>query len=111
MQRGLLQDEKQRVCKARNDFVYNTHLIELISFPLDNNIFSSSEDDIIAPVTHVSVTLDGIPEVMETQQVPETSADSPGASSPEQPKRKKGEFLTCLGHPVSIDGESKYTFY
>lgn len=38
----------------------------------------------------MSVTLDGIPEVMETQQVQETSADSPGASSPEQPKRKKG---------------------
>uniref|UniRef100_G3UKB3 E74 like ETS transcription factor 1 n=2 Tax=Loxodonta africana TaxID=9785 RepID=G3UKB3_LOXAF len=57
---------------------------------LSNNIFSSSEDDIVAPVTHVSVTLDGIPEVMETQQVQETYADSPGTSSPEQPKRKKG---------------------
>ncbi|XP_038166268.1 ETS-related transcription factor Elf-1 isoform X2 [Arvicola amphibius] len=34
--------------------------------------------------------INGIPEVMETQQMPETSADSPGASSPEQPKRKKG---------------------
>uniref|UniRef100_A0A8C0XRR9 ETS domain-containing protein n=1 Tax=Castor canadensis TaxID=51338 RepID=A0A8C0XRR9_CASCN len=56
----------------------------------DNNIFSSSEDDIVAPITHVSVTLDGIPEVMETQQVQETYVDSPGASSPEQPKRKKG---------------------
>ncbi|XP_054112796.1 ETS-related transcription factor Elf-1 isoform X2 [Callithrix jacchus] len=32
----------------------------------------------------------GIPEVMETQQVQEKYADSPGASSPEQPKRKKG---------------------
>ncbi|XP_051016835.1 ETS-related transcription factor Elf-1 isoform X1 [Acomys russatus] len=57
---------------------------------INNNIFSSSEDDIAAPITHVSVTLDGIPEVMETRQVQETSADSPGASSPEQPKRKKG---------------------
>ncbi|XP_028608563.1 ETS-related transcription factor Elf-1 [Grammomys surdaster] len=57
---------------------------------INNNIFSSSEDDIIAPITHVSVTLDGIPEVMETQQVQETNADSPGASFPEQPKRKKG---------------------
>ncbi|KAM4860029.1 ETS-related transcription factor Elf-1 [Thomomys bottae] len=55
-----------------------------------NNIFSPSEDDIVAPITHVSVTLDGIPEVMETQQVQDTYADSPGASSPEQPKRKKG---------------------
>ncbi|XP_004462849.1 ETS-related transcription factor Elf-1 isoform X2 [Dasypus novemcinctus] len=32
----------------------------------------------------------GIPEVMETQQVQETYADSPGTSSPDQPKRKKG---------------------
>ncbi|XP_022358432.1 ETS-related transcription factor Elf-1 isoform X3 [Enhydra lutris kenyoni] len=70
---------------------------------INNNIFSSSEDDIVvAPITHVSVTLDGIPEVMETQQVQETYANSPGASSPEQPKRKKGntiylwEFLLAL---------------
>lgn len=56
---------------------------------INSNIFSS-EDDIAAPITHVSVTLDGIPEVVETQQVQETYADSPGASSPEQPKRKKG---------------------
>ncbi|XP_037382819.1 ETS-related transcription factor Elf-1 isoform X2 [Talpa occidentalis] len=34
--------------------------------------------------------LNGIPEVVETQQVQETYAHSPGASSPEQPKRKKG---------------------
>uniref|UniRef100_A0A9L0RS25 E74 like ETS transcription factor 1 n=1 Tax=Equus caballus TaxID=9796 RepID=A0A9L0RS25_HORSE len=59
---------------------------------INNNIFSSSEDDIVvAPITHVSVTLDGIPEVMETHQVQETYAHSPGASSPEQPKRKKVE--------------------
>ncbi|KFO27891.1 ETS-related transcription factor Elf-1 isoform X1 [Fukomys damarensis] len=58
---------------------------------ISSNIFSSSEDDIVvAPITHVSVTLDGIPEVLETQPVQETYADSPGASSPEQPKRKKG---------------------
>ncbi|XP_004680176.1 PREDICTED: ETS-related transcription factor Elf-1 [Condylura cristata] len=57
---------------------------------LNNDIFSSSEDIVVAPITHVSVTLDGIPEVVETQQVQETYAHSPGASSPEQPKRKKG---------------------
>ncbi|XP_077014497.1 ETS-related transcription factor Elf-1 isoform X2 [Tamandua tetradactyla] len=34
--------------------------------------------------------INGIPEVMETQQVQETYADSPGTSSPEQTKRKKG---------------------
>ncbi|XP_075419123.1 ETS-related transcription factor Elf-1 [Tenrec ecaudatus] len=57
---------------------------------LNNNLFSSSEDDIVAaPVTHVSVRLDGIPEVMETEPVQEY-VDSPGTSSPEQPKRKKG---------------------
>ncbi|XP_059935729.1 ETS-related transcription factor Elf-1 isoform X1 [Mesoplodon densirostris] len=58
---------------------------------INNNVFNSSEDDIVvAPITHVSVTLDGIPEVMETQHVQETYAHSPGRSSPEQPKRKKG---------------------
>lgn len=45
-------------------------------------------DIVVTPITHVSVTLDGIPEVMETQQVQDVH--SPGASSPEQPKRKKG---------------------
>lgn len=74
---------------------------KLVLFPLDNNIFSSSEDDIVvAPVTHVSVTLDGIPEVMETQHVQETYAHSPGPSSPEQPKRKKGRWVICLGKTV-----------
>ncbi|XP_052588600.1 ETS-related transcription factor Elf-1 isoform X3 [Peromyscus californicus insignis] len=34
--------------------------------------------------------INGIPEVMENQQVQEINVDSPGASSPEQPKRKKG---------------------
>ncbi|XP_063475123.1 ETS-related transcription factor Elf-1 isoform X2 [Symphalangus syndactylus] len=34
--------------------------------------------------------INGIPEVMETQQVQGKYTDSPGASSPEQPKRKKG---------------------
>ncbi|XP_059984655.1 ETS-related transcription factor Elf-1 isoform X2 [Lagenorhynchus albirostris] len=34
--------------------------------------------------------INGIPEVMETQHVQETYAHSPGHSSPEQPKRKKG---------------------
>ncbi|XP_019792019.1 ETS-related transcription factor Elf-1 isoform X2 [Neophocaena asiaeorientalis asiaeorientalis] len=34
--------------------------------------------------------INGIPEVMETQHVQETYAHSPGRSSPEQPKRKKG---------------------
>ncbi|KAM6179150.1 ETS-related transcription factor Elf-1 [Rhynchocyon petersi] len=69
--------------------------------PLNNNIFSSSEDDmVVGPVTHVSVTLDGIPEVMETQQIQETYVESPGTSSPEQPKRRKGR-KTKLPRPDS----------
>ena len=33
---------------------------------INNNIFSSFQEDIVAPITHVSVTLDGIHEVIET---------------------------------------------
>ncbi|XP_038621922.1 ETS-related transcription factor Elf-1 [Tachyglossus aculeatus] len=55
------------------------------------NIFSSSEDEIVvAPVTHVSVTLDGIPEVMEVHQAQEPYDESLDTPPPEQPRRKKG---------------------
>ncbi|XP_036611770.1 ETS-related transcription factor Elf-1 isoform X3 [Trichosurus vulpecula] len=57
-----------------------------------SNIFASSEDEIVvAPITHVSVTLDGIPEVMEeAHQIQDTYVESPETTIPEQPKRKKG---------------------
>ncbi|XP_043853818.1 ETS-related transcription factor Elf-1 isoform X1 [Dromiciops gliroides] len=56
-----------------------------------SNIFASSEDEIVvAPITHVSVTLDGISEVMEAHQIPDTFVESPETTVPEQPKRKKG---------------------
>uniref|UniRef100_A0A5F8GQG3 E74 like ETS transcription factor 1 n=1 Tax=Monodelphis domestica TaxID=13616 RepID=A0A5F8GQG3_MONDO len=56
-----------------------------------SNIFASPEDEIVvAPITHVSVTLDGIPEVMEAHQIQDTYVVSPETTIPEQPKRKKG---------------------
>ncbi|XP_053311996.1 ETS-related transcription factor Elf-1-like [Spea bombifrons] len=53
------------------------------------NIFSTCEDDLIlTPVTHVFVTVDGIPEVMEFHQnVYEEPTES---QLNEQPKKKKG---------------------
>ncbi|XP_056411438.1 ETS-related transcription factor Elf-1 [Hyla sarda] len=53
------------------------------------NIFGTSEDElIVTPITHVSVTVDGIPEVMEIHQ---NLYQEPVESPPdEQPKRKKG---------------------
>ncbi|KAG8586134.1 hypothetical protein GDO81_005265 [Engystomops pustulosus] len=53
------------------------------------NIFGTSEDElIVTPITHVSVTVDGIPEVMEIHQnMYQEPVDSP---PDEQPKRKKG---------------------
>ncbi|KAM4796630.1 ETS-related transcription factor Elf-1 isoform 1-T2 [Rhinophrynus dorsalis] len=53
------------------------------------NIFCTSEDELMgAPITHVSVTVDGIPEVMEIHQ--NMFADPPESLLQEQPKRKKG---------------------
>ncbi|CAH2223991.1 ETS-related transcription factor Elf-1 [Pelobates cultripes] len=53
------------------------------------NIFGSCEDDLMdSPITHVSVTVDGIPEVMEFHQnMYAEPADSPLS---EQPKKRKG---------------------
>ncbi|XP_054830156.1 ETS-related transcription factor Elf-1 isoform X2 [Eublepharis macularius] len=57
-----------------------------------SHIFGGAEDDIdVAPVTHVSVTVDGIPEVMEVHQIQDTYAESPNALVLEQPKKKKGK--------------------
>lgn len=56
------------------------------------NIFGTSEDELmVTPITHVSVTVDGIPEVMEIHQnMYQGPMESPPDSPPEQPKRKKG---------------------
>ncbi|XP_067419286.1 ETS-related transcription factor Elf-1 isoform X1 [Emydura macquarii macquarii] len=56
------------------------------------NMFGTSEDEIIvAPITHVSVTLDGIPEVVEVHQVQDSYAESSDTPELEQPKKKKGK--------------------
>ncbi|NWU09500.1 ELF1 factor, partial [Cephalopterus ornatus] len=49
---------------------------------------ATEEDDMVAPITHVSVTLDGIPEVVEA---PDPYAESPETPEFEQPKKKKGK--------------------
>ena len=55
-------------------------------------MFGSTEDeDIVAPITHVSVTLDGIPEVVEVHQAPDPYSESPETPEFEQPKKKKGK--------------------
>ncbi|NXA54601.1 ELF1 factor, partial [Nothocercus julius] len=55
-------------------------------------MFGATEDeDIVAPITHVSVTLDGIPEVVEVHQAPDPYAESPETPEYEQPKKKKGK--------------------
>lgn len=53
------------------------------------NIFGTSDDELmVTPITHVSVTVDGIPEVMEIHQG--VFGDSAESLQDEQPKRKKG---------------------
>nr|XP_033806518.1 ETS-related transcription factor Elf-1 isoform X2 [Geotrypetes seraphini] len=56
-----------------------------------STMFDASEDVLMmAPITHVSVTVDGIPEVMEIQQLQDTCEELPGILMPERSKRKKG---------------------
>ncbi|KFP54558.1 ETS-related transcription factor Elf-1, partial [Cathartes aura] len=52
---------------------------------------ATEDDDMVAPITHVSVTLDGIPEVVEVHQAPDPYAESPETPEFEQPKKKKGK--------------------
>ncbi|KAM4700250.1 ETS-related transcription factor Elf-1 isoform 2-T5 [Discoglossus pictus] len=53
------------------------------------NIFGTPEDDLMdTPITHVSVTVDGIPEVMEIH--PNMFSDLPETNFEEPPKKKKG---------------------
>ncbi|XP_019385372.1 PREDICTED: ETS-related transcription factor Elf-1 isoform X1 [Crocodylus porosus] len=56
------------------------------------NIFGTSEDEVmVAPITHVSVTLDGIPEVVEVHQPQDCYSESLDTPELEQPKKKKGK--------------------
>ncbi|XP_068123908.1 ETS-related transcription factor Elf-1 [Hyperolius riggenbachi] len=53
------------------------------------NLFGSSDDELlVTPITHVSVTVDGIPEVMEIHQ--NMYAEPVDCLLDEQPKKKKG---------------------
>ncbi|XP_075278634.1 ETS-related transcription factor Elf-1 [Opisthocomus hoazin] len=52
---------------------------------------TTEDDDIVAPITHVSVTLDGIPEVVEVNQARDPYAESPETPEFEQPKKRKGK--------------------
>ncbi|XP_006003540.1 ETS-related transcription factor Elf-1 isoform X2 [Latimeria chalumnae] len=61
------------------------------------HVFLPSVNEVIAtPVTHVSMTADGIPEVLEVQQIHETAInqeayiESPSCQTSEQPKKRKG---------------------
>uniref|UniRef100_A0A8D0GJK9 E74 like ETS transcription factor 1 n=1 Tax=Sphenodon punctatus TaxID=8508 RepID=A0A8D0GJK9_SPHPU len=53
------------------------------------NIFGAADDEIsIPPITHLSVTLDGIPEV---HQIQDSYAESSSIQAFEQPKKRKGK--------------------
>lgn len=69
----------------------------------------------VAPITHVSVTLDGIPEVVEVHQPQDCYSESLDTPELEQPKKKKGKgahgiynfgitkhLEMCCLHPVCI---------
>uniref|UniRef100_J3SFE6 ETS-related transcription factor Elf-1 n=1 Tax=Crotalus adamanteus TaxID=8729 RepID=J3SFE6_CROAD len=53
------------------------------------HVFEAEDEMEAAPITHVSVTLDGIPEVVEVHQFQEAFSESP--STPEQPKKRRGK--------------------
>lgn len=55
---------------------------------------ATEEEEMVPPITHVSVTLDGIPEVVEVHQAPDPYAESPETPPEfEQPKKKKGKMV------------------
>ncbi|XP_007441085.1 ETS-related transcription factor Elf-1 [Python bivittatus] len=53
------------------------------------HVFEAEDEVEGAPITHVSVTLDGIPEVVEVHQIQDAFSESP--STPEQPKKRRGK--------------------
>ncbi|XP_053163388.1 ETS-related transcription factor Elf-1 isoform X2 [Hemicordylus capensis] len=53
------------------------------------HVFGAEDDVDIGPITHVSVTVDGIPEVVELHQIQDTLAESQSALA--LPKKKKGK--------------------
>lgn len=56
-----------------------------------SNLFCTSEDDLVGtPITHLSVTVDGIPEVMEVHQLQQGYANLPKETMLEASKKKKG---------------------
>ncbi|KAJ7324551.1 hypothetical protein JRQ81_017571 [Phrynocephalus forsythii] len=55
------------------------------------HIFGAENEGDIGPVTHVSVTVDGIPEVVEVHQIQDAVAESRSIPALEQPKKKKGK--------------------
>ncbi|XP_044304125.1 ETS-related transcription factor Elf-1 [Varanus komodoensis] len=55
------------------------------------HVFGTEDDVDIGPITQVSVTLDGIPEVVEVHQVQDAFAESPSTLALEQPKKRKGK--------------------
>lgn len=57
------------------------------------HIFGPESEGDIGPVTHVSVTVDGIPEVVEVHQIRDAITESQGTPALEQPKKKKGKKI------------------
>ncbi|XP_066477969.1 ETS-related transcription factor Elf-1 [Tiliqua scincoides] len=57
----------------------------------ETHVFGSEDDVDIGPITHVSVTLDGIPEVVEVHQIQDSFAESQSALALEQPKKRKAK--------------------
>ncbi|XP_069495320.1 ETS-related transcription factor Elf-1 isoform X2 [Ambystoma mexicanum] len=56
-----------------------------------SNLFCTSEDEMaVTPITHLSVTVDGIPEVMQVHQLQETYENMPNADLFDTSKKKKG---------------------
>lgn len=66
---------------------------------------ATEEEEMVPPITHVSVTLDGIPEVVEVHQAPDPYAESPETPEFEQPKKKKGKMLR---ENSSVEQESSW---